>query len=411
MTTLRPVSEMKDSGIEWVGQIPENWKVAKNNRLFQISKSLVGDEWTNTQLLSLTKNGIIKKGINDGGGKQPESFSTYQYVQANDIVLCLFDIDVSAVFSDRSSFNGMISPAYRVMKCEKSILPAYAKWWFDAVNIGRYYLIYTKSLRKTIDSEGFGNISTAIPPLLEQQAIAAYLDSKTAHIDALIDEARASIDEYKQWKASTIYEAVTKGLNPDAEMIYSGIDIIGNMPKAWDKRRLKFLCDVMTGNQDTQNADENGEYSFYVRSPIVQRANVYTYDGEGILMAGDGAGAGRVFHHAFGKYAIHQRVYCFHNFRDINTDYFFYFISELFKKVMDKGSAQSTVPSVRLPMIQDFIFCLPSEEEQLAIVKYLDSRCGQIDELIAEKESLIVDLEAYKKSLVFEVVTGKRKVV
>ena len=167
----------------------------------------------------------------------------------------------------------------------------------------------------------------------------------------------------------------------------------------------------MTGNQDTQNAVENGEYPFYVRSPIVQRANVYTYEGEGILMAGDGAGAGRVFHHAFGKYAIHQRVYCFHNFRDINTNYFCYFISELFKKVMDKGSAQSTVPSVRLPMIQDFVFCLPSAEEQLAIVEYLDNKCGQIDELIAEKESLIVDLDAYKKSLIFEVVTGKRKVV
>ena len=162
---------------------------------------------------------------------------------------------------------------------------------------------------------------------------------------------------------------------------------------------------------EKMDAVENGEYPFYVRSPIVQRANVYTYEGEGILMAGDGAGAGRVFHHAFGKYAIHQRVYCFHNFRDINTNYFCYFISELFKKVMDKGSAQSTVPSVRLPMIQDFVFCLPSAEEQLAIVEYLDNKCGQIDELIAEKESLIVDLDAYKKSLIFEVVTGKRKVV
>ncbi len=219
MAELRPASEMKNSGIEWVGQIPTDWKVVKNNRLFRISKELVGDEWENTQLLSLTKGGIIEKDINDGGGKQPESFSTYQFVSIDDIVLCLFDIDVSAVFSDRSSYAGMISPAYRVMKCEKNILPVYAKWWFDAVNVGRYYLIYTKSLRKTIDSEGFGNILTAIPSLSEQQAIADYLDDRCSKIDELIAEATASIEEYKELKQAVIFEAVTKGLN---RIPYSG---------------------------------------------------------------------------------------------------------------------------------------------------------------------------------------------
>ena len=100
---------MKESGIEWVGLIPDDWKIAKNNRLFNISKQLVNENWKNTQLLSLTKSGIIEKNINDGGGKQPESFGTYQYVEKDDIVLCLFDIDVSAVFSDRSKYDGMIS--------------------------------------------------------------------------------------------------------------------------------------------------------------------------------------------------------------------------------------------------------------------------------------------------------------
>ena len=250
-----------------------------------------------------------------------------------------------------------------------------------------------------------------IPERTEQDAVVEYIDRELAKADVIIAEAKASIEEYKKWKASIIYEAVTKGLDPNAEMKESGIDIIGSMPAHWETCRLKYLCDVMTGDQDTQNADENGEYPFYVRSPIIQRANVYTYDGEGILMAGDGAGAGRVFHHAFGKYAIHQRVYCFHNFRNINTEYYLYFISELFKKVMDKGSAQSTVPSVRLPMIQDFVFCIPSEDEQQKIVAYLNEKCSNIDFIVADKEALITDLESYKKSLIFEVVTGKRKVV
>ena len=167
----------------------------------------------------------------------------------------------------------------------------------------------------------------------------------------------------------------------------------------------------MTGNQDTQNAVEDGLYPFYVRSPIVEKANVYTFDGESILMAGDGAGAGRVFHHATGKYAIHQRVYCFHDFKDINPRFFFYFMSNRFKIEMDKGSAKSTVPSVRLPMLQDFNICLPTIEEQNEICEYLDHKVGEIDSLITEKEELIESLELYKRSLIYETVTGKRKVV
>ena len=92
------------------------------------------------------------------------------------------------------------------------------------------------------------------------------------------------------------------------EMKDSGIDIIGKIPTHWNLCRLRFLCRITTGNQDTQNAVEDGIYPFYVRSPKIERANSYTFDGESVLMAGDGAGAGKVFHHAFGKYAIHQRV-------------------------------------------------------------------------------------------------------
>ena len=195
------------------------------------------------------------------------------------------------------------------------------------------------------------------------------------------------------------------------EMKDSEIDILGMIPKSWKLVRFKFLCDIMTGNHDTQDADIEGVYPFYVRSPIVERCNDYTFDGEGILMAGDGAGAGKVFHHAYKKYAIHQRVYCFHNFRNITPRYFLYYIENMFPIVMDQGSAKSTVPSVRLPMIKDFVFTLPKEEEQIEIVKLIENRCGKINALISEKEELIKELESYKISLIYDYVTGKRKVV
>ena len=267
---------MKESGIEWVGLIPDDWKIAKNNRLFNISKQLVNENWKNTQLLSLTKSGIIEKNINDGGGKQPESFGTYQYVEKDDIVLCLFDIDVSAVFSDRSKYDGMISPAYRVMKCTDAILPVYAKWWFDAVNIGRYYLIYTKSLRKTIDADGFGNILTVVPPLSEQQAIADYLDETCSKIDEIIAEAKASIDEYKGLKQSVIFEAVTKGLDKNVEMKDSGVEWMGVIPKHWSTPKLKYFTNISSGGTPDRNHYEywNGNVN-WIKTGELQNNELY----------------------------------------------------------------------------------------------------------------------------------------
>lgn len=99
-------------------------------------------------------------------------------------------------------------------------------------------------------------------------------------------------------------------IRPEIEMKDSNIDIVGKMPLDWNKIRLKYLVKIKTGNEDTQNATPNGRYRFYVRSPIVERCDRYTFEGEGILVAGDGAGAGRVFHMAHGRYAVHQRVYC-----------------------------------------------------------------------------------------------------
>lgn len=123
------------------------------------------------------------------------------------------------------------------------------------------------------------------------------------------------------------------------EMKDSGIDIVGEIPKSWKLERLRYLCDITTGNQDTQDADPYGEYDFYVRSPQIEKSTKYSFDGEGILMAGDGAGAGRIFHHAYGKYAVHQRVYIIKNIREIDSSFLFYYISNIFPKLMDKGGS------------------------------------------------------------------------
>ena len=185
----------------------------------------------------------------------------------------------------------------------------------------------------------------------------------------------------------------------------SGIEWIGQIPKEWNAIRLKYLCTIQTGNKDTQDATSDGIYPFYVRSPKVEKSETYSFDGEGILMAGDGVGAGRVFHHVFGKYAVHQRVYRLANITGINSSFLFYYISNLFGKEMDRGSAQSTVPSVRLPMLQNFIISAPSFSEQQKIADYLDKVCGEVDEMVALQETMIEELKAYKQSVITEAVT------
>lgn len=406
---MRKYSEYKNSGIPWIGNIPSHWNIERGKNVLTLLDRPIMDT---DDVITCFRDGevTLRKNRREEGFTLSFQEIGYQGIEPGDLVVHGMDGFAGAI--GVSDSRGKATPVLNVM---------------DSIHNKRFLMYY---LRTAAYKDVFMSLSTGIrvrscdlrwnklsvfpfvlPEREEQDRIAEYIDDKLLQINNIISEAKASIEEYKAWKSSIIYEAVTKGLDPNVEMKDSGVDIIGNMPDHWTVCRLKYLCNVMTGNQDTQNADENGMYPFYVRSPIVQHSNTYTYDGEGILMAGDGAGAGRVFHHAFGKYAIHQRVYCFHDFKNINIRYFLYFISELFKKVMDKGSAQSTVPSVRLPMIQDFVFCMPDAKEQADIVRYLDAKCNKIDEIISEKEVLIADLESYKKSLIFEVVTGKRKVV
>lgn len=413
---------MKESGIEWVGLIPDDWKIAKNNRLFNISKQLINENWKNTQLLSLTKSGIIEKNINDGGGKQPESFGTYQYVEKDDIVLCLFDIDVSAVFSDRSKYDGMISPAYRVMKCTDAILPVYAKWWFDAVNIGRYYLIYTKSLRKTIDADGFGNILTVVPPLSEQEAIADYLDETCSKIDEIIAEAKASIDEYKELKQSAIDNATMTGIY-NSEMKDTDYIWFHEMPKHWNLAlaSLLFREDVRSVNENDVSLSLSQIDGLIPTDDMSERSlKSATHDNwkhvipDDLVLNRFKGHLGVFFASRYtGMVSFHYGVY--HAIRDdVYAKYYEYlFHSTTYKNIFALKSNGITVGLQNLSNSNFYSVKIlhPSLDEQKEIVEYLDERCKQIDSLITEKQSLISDLEAYKKSLIYEVVTGKRRVV
>lgn len=397
--------EMKDSGIAWIGEIPKEWIRAK----YRYSGVFTKGKLPNEQNIECLGKPII--GASEMLGKECRNFSLDTNVptcQKQD-VLILWDGANAGIVANNC--DGIVSSTVVKYECTDENFDS--QFLFYLFKNGEHFF-KSKVNGTTIPHMNQKYIDEYLcihPPLPEQQKIAEFLDRKCGEIDELVALQEKMIEELKAYKQSVITEAVTKGLNPNAPMKDSGIEWIGEIPEHWEVKRLKYLCHIQTGNKDTQDADDNGEYLFYVRSPFIERSTSYSFEGEGILMAGDGVGAGRVFHHAFGKYAVHQRVYRLSDIININSYYLFYYTSSLFNKIMDMGSAQSTVPSVRLPMLTNFIVCNPSLSEQQQIADYLDRKCAEIDELVAVKQQKIETLKEYKKSVIYEYVTGKKEVI
>ncbi|WP_020586182.1 restriction endonuclease subunit S [Desulfobacter curvatus] len=186
----------------------------------------------------------------------------------------------------------------------------------------------------------------------------------------------------------------------------SGVAWIGEIPEDWIVNRFKFLVSIKTGEKNTEDKETNGLYPFYVRSQIPETINSYSYDGEAILTAGDGAGVGKVYHYVNGKFDYHQRVYKFSDFKNVIGKYLYRYVSNSFFNVAILGTAKSTVDSLRLPLIQNFLICYPTDKnKQIAIANFLDCKTAKIDQAVAIKEKQIRLLKERKQILIQNAVT------
>ena len=201
--------KMRPSGIPWLPEVPVGWEVKRNKACFTNEKRVVGAASADTQLLSLTTRGIKEKDGDNLSGKLPESFDGYQYVVPDDLVMCLFDLDCSAVFSGISRYYGMISPAYRILKCRNVILPCYADLWFRYISQGRKFKQYSKSLRYTLTIDEFGALPIVVPPLAEQREIVAYIETRAAKIDAAVGKLEAEVTALKEYRERLVADVVT----------------------------------------------------------------------------------------------------------------------------------------------------------------------------------------------------------
>lgn len=421
---------MKDSGIEWIGEVPNDWRIVRNKNAFVCNKELVGEKSELTQLLSLTTRGIKKKDINNAEGKLPESFDTYQFVKENDIVMCLFDLDCSAVFSGISPFDGMISPAYRVLSCKESMEPRYADYWFRYISDGRKFNHYAKNIRYTLSYEEFSALPLLLPEKSEQRSIADYLDRKCSQIDAIIAWQQEVIEKLKAYKLSVITEEVTKGLNPDVPMKDSGVEWIGEIPEHWVLNKLKYLSlDIGDGIHATPTYDEDGNVYFVNGNNIGEEYLVFKEDtntisdteyasyklplltGNTVFVTLNGATYGKIsFYH--GEKILLGKSAGFITLKSTESREFirYYLQSYTAKLIMDLSLLGSTIANLSLRTLRDFVIPYPPIEEQIQIVNHLNNRTSSIDAAVSKKEKIVDELIDYKKSLIYEVVTGKKEV-
>lgn len=409
---LQKYPAYKDSEVEWLGEIPENWEVEKGKWLFNKEDRPTRIE---DDVVTCFRDGEVTLRSN----RRTDGFTNsikehgYQGIRKGDLVIHAMDAFAGAI--GVSDSNGKSTPVYSACtpRLQNDVDPSYYAYLLRNLALTGFIESLAKGIRERSTDFRYKDFSELIlpkPDFQEQTAIASFLDEKCGKIDTAIEQKQKLIELLKERKQIIIQNAVTKGLDLNVKLKDSGVEWIGEIPEHWEVKKFKFLANITTGGKNTEDKAENGKYPFYVRSQTPERINGYSFDGEAILTAGDGAGVGKVFHYVNEKFDFHQRVYRFSNFRNILGKLLFYYLKSNFAQVALNGEAKSTVDSLRLPLIQNFSVTIPSSSEQSQIVEYIERQSGKIEKAIALQQRQIEKLKEYKSSLIDAAVTGKIKV-
>ena len=344
------------------------------------------------------------------------------------LLLCLFDIDVTPRCAGLILKDGVTSPAYSQYIMRQKAYAPYYSYYYVMVDNTKELLHMAKNLRHSLNEEQFGAIKAPVPPLSEQKAIAEFLDKKCGEVDALIADIQQEIETLEQYKRSVITESVTKGLDPSVPMKDSGIDWIGDIPEHWKVSKLKYLFKTVSGNGfniDLQG-EESGDYPFCKASDIsiankdlnkaqnyvteqVARLNRYNIIPQGSIIFAKIGEAMKKNNRAICRCAccIDNNCQALIPLSVINDIYSYYLLKCVDMQWFDNAG---TIPCISIRKLMNSSIVFPSLLEQKAIVTFLDKKCKEIEEVIADKQLQIETLESYKKSLIYEYVTGKKEV-
>lgn len=424
--------EMKDSGITWLGEYPDTWRIKKIKYCLRerIEKN---SPVRTTDILSLTaKQGVIPYDQKEGGGNKPkEDVSAYRLAYPGDIVMNSMNILSGSV--GLSHYFGCVSPVYymlRPLDTEEDV--RYYNYIFQTTmfqrslyGLGNGILIKESSngklntIRMRISMDKFGGLFIPVAPKNDQKIIADYLDKMCAEIDAIIADIQTQIDTLEQYKRSVITEAVTKGLNPDAEMKDSGIFYMAPMNSAWRLTKIGYICTKLSRQFDS----EDTALICSNQGKVLIRSNDVT----GIMVSEDNAMQGihkgdiaihgmDTWHGAIALSQYDGKITRVVHVCDSTEDkrFIVYYLQHLafqgVYKLISNGVRGNTSDFRSWDKVRDIYIAVPeSKREQQEICDYLDTVCSNIDEMVSIKKEQLTTLDTYKKSLIYEYVTGKKE--
>ena len=424
--------EMKDSGIEWIGEIPKTWTITILSALFS-ERKCKNSGLAENNLLSLSYGNIVRKNIESNEGLLPASFETYNIIEPGNIVFRLTDLqnDKRSLRTGLCKERGIITSAYVTLQIRSDDSPRYMHYLFHTYDLCKVFYGMGDGVRQGMNYEDLKRLRILRPDQDTQRRIADYLDHKCSQIDTIIARQQQVIEKLKAYKLSVITEAVTKGLNPDVPMKDSRVEWIGEVPGNWTKVKLKNICQFINGDRSSNYPSPNeyvdngipflgadslcGRYVDVTQSKKITKEKYHSMGGAKIqkgdilyTLRGSTIGKNAIATFDEGTVASSLMV-----IRPISLipEYLLYWINseEEFQQRQSYING-STAPNLSAENVGSFVMFLPPALEQREIADYLDTKCAEIELTMLKKQVLIDQLGNYKKSLIYEVVTGKKEV-
>lgn len=426
--------DMKDSGVEWIGAVPSGYRTASIGSLFTIKKDIIGRE--PETVLSITQTGIRPKDLSSNEGQNASSYAHYQIANMGDFAMNHMDLLTGWI--DISKYEGVTSPDYRVFTLnDKEMSADYFLRVFQYYYTNKVFFGFGQGVatlgRWRLPAINFKKIDVPVPPVLEQQRIVSAIDEKVGKVDALIANVQTQIEKLKAYKQSMITEVVTKGLDPSVPMKNSGVDVYPSVPEHWNvQKTLTTLTMPITDGPHTTpellsdgipfvSAEAvscgNGGIDFdHIRGFISREfydecSKKYVPQRDDIYMIKSGATTGRVSVVDTDRiFTIWSPLAVFRCNPDVvHFRFLYYFLqSSAYQRQVQFGWTYGTQQNIGMRTLERLKVFVPPLDEQYAITECLDAKCIQIDRLVAIKQAKIEKLEQYKRSLIYEYVTGKK---
>lgn len=429
LSKYKTYPEYKDSGVEWLGEIPSHWEIGRGKNRFKTLKE-VNRNLQCMERLSLTMNGVLERSIEADDGLQPSDFKGYQIFNKNDLVFKLIDLEnyktsrVGLVHK-----QGIMSPAYIRLQITNNALPKYYYYYyFDLYLRGIYNQLGGQGVRSALNASDLLELPIMLVDTQTQHKIVQFLDHETAKIDQLIEKQQTLIELLKEKRQAVISHAVTKGLDPNVKMKDSGVEWLGKVPEHWNISALKYLCTLLRdGTHQPPSRTDIGIPLLSVRNIINNQFELREDDslisqnsynelcksftptiGDVLLAVVGGTLGKSAIINLTKKFHIQRSVAIFRTNNLLNNKYLFYFFnSQNFQELLWSNVGFSAQPGIYLNTLSNFVISLPSIQEQESIIKFLEHETSKFDLLTQKAEEQIELMKERRTALISAAVTGK----